>query len=201
MATHGFIFIGKSGCGKGTQRELLEQVLRTRNPDVRILTIETGARFRSFIEGDSLTARLSKEAYEHGIRQPDFLACHMWTQELIDHYEEGMYVMFDGTPRSVPEAGVLLTALPFFHIESPTVIHIDVSDEWARDRLRARGRQDDISEEQITKRLAWFARDVEPALQYLRNSGIRVYSVHGERSIEEVAQDIQEHVISTHLHD
>ena len=44
-----FVFIGRSGCGKGTQAKLLQDVLKEKNPDQEIFYIETGANFRKFL--------------------------------------------------------------------------------------------------------------------------------------------------------
>lgn len=189
---HTVIFIGRSGCGKGTQAELLKNRIHKHDMDKRpILYLETGAHFRDFIRGEGLSARLSNEAYVKDVRQPDFLACFMWSDILIRELDENMHLVFDGAPRSKPEAELVTTALEFYKREKPTVIHINVGRRWAEERLLGRGRSDDRTIQKITKRLDWFEEDVEPAIKYFKENPLYTFvEVDGEQSIEEVHRDI-----------
>jgi adenylate kinase len=189
---HTVIFIGRSGCGKGTQARLFKDRIYKHDLDKRhILYVETGERFREFIRGKSYTAILSEKIYEADGRQPDSLACLMWGEMLRDELDENMHVVFDGAPRSQPEAQVLKTALDFYQRKNVTVIYIDVSRKWSEDRLLARGRLDDKSLSKINKRLDWFDKDVVPALEYFKNNkSFKYIEVKGEQSIEKVFADI-----------
>jgi adenylate kinase family enzyme len=186
---HAFIFIGRSGCGKGTQVKLLKSILEEKTP-LSVEYIETGDMFRSFIKGDTYSSKLSYAVYEKDERQPDFLACHMWSKALLEDMKGDSHVIFDGVSRSVPEAQLLNTALTFYGFEKVHVIHLDVSREWSEKHLLARGRSDDASMDRITKRLNWFETDVVPAIEYYRHSDQHFISVQGEQSIESVHQDI-----------
>ena len=55
MKLQTFIFIGRSGCGKGTQVALLQKYIKTQDYKRPILYIETGERFRQFIKEPSLS--------------------------------------------------------------------------------------------------------------------------------------------------
>lgn len=192
MDLHTIIFIGRSGCGKGTQAALLkDRIKRNDEKGRQILYIETGEHFRRFIRGGGFSSKLSLRAYESDERQPDFLACWMWGELLINELEEGMHLVFDGAPRSEPEARVLTTALEFYGRERPTVIVINVSRAWSEERLLARGRQDDKTLSKINKRLDWFDQDVTPALTYFKSNPLfRIIEIDGEQSIEKVHSDI-----------
>ena len=184
-----FIFIGRSGCGKGTQAELLQKFLEEKGE--RVLYVETGHLFRDFITGDTFSQKKSKALYETSVRQPDFLACHMWSHLLLKSYEKGMSAILDGTPRSLAEALVLESAFNFFEFEHKYILHLDVSREWAEDRLLNRGRLDDSSKEKIGKRLDWFDKDVVPAIEYFKNNpSAELLSINGEQDIESVHADI-----------
>jgi adenylate kinase family enzyme len=74
MSQKTFILIGRSGCGKGTQGALLSQYLQTLEPKRDVLYIQCGGEFRKFIQGDSVTEKLSREVSEKGVLQPEFLA-------------------------------------------------------------------------------------------------------------------------------
>lgn len=192
---HTVIFIGRSGCGKGTQAKLFMDRIRKFEPDLpagkQILYIETGDRFRTFVRGESFSSQLSKEIYEKDQRQPDFLACYMWGGMLVEELGPDMHLVFDGAPRAHAEAVILTTALKFYKRELPTVIHLKVGRRWAEDRLLSRGRQDDHTLAKIDKRLDWFEADTWPAIEYFKtNTLYRFIEVNGEQSIEKIHADI-----------
>lgn len=189
---HTVIFIGRSGCGKGTQADLFKEWLRRRDTERRqILYVETGDRFRRFIQGEGYSSRLSEAMYERDELQPDFLAVWMWGSVLIEELEDDMHLVFDGVARSLEEARVLTTAMRFYGRGKPTVVYLDVSRKWSEERLLARGRRDDRSLSKITKRLDWFDKDVMPAIEYFRQSPeYRFLEIDGEQSIEEVHMEI-----------
>lgn len=194
MTPKTFIFIGRSGCGKGTQAKLLDDYIRAQDSDKRnIVYIETGARFRKFIEEDSYSSKLAKEIMQKHERQPDFLAAWMWSHELVENLKnsDDHWVM-DGTPRSLNEARLLDTVFDFYKREKPIVIYIDVSREWSERHLLARGRGDD-NKEGIKKRLNWFDRDVMPAIGYYRDDPhVKLVEVNGEQPIDQVHKELIE---------
>ncbi|PIQ66299.1 MAG: hypothetical protein COV96_02070, partial [Candidatus Zambryskibacteria bacterium CG11_big_fil_rev_8_21_14_0_20_42_18] len=63
---HTIIFIGRSGCGKGTQAGLLKDYIADLDEDKhQILSVESGERFRQFIRGQSFSSELSRKVYEN----------------------------------------------------------------------------------------------------------------------------------------
>jgi adenylate kinase len=191
MGSQAYIFIGRSGCGKGTQAAVLQAELLKQGR--RVLYVETGDIFREFIKGEGYSNRKSNELYQTAVRQPDFLACYMWTEVLINSFEEGMDVIFDGTPRSLSEAKVLESSLAFYGFEKTSVIHLEVSREWSEKHLLARGRSDDVNMEKISRRLDWYELDVVPAIDYFKSNQKLTYkAVHGEVPVEAVSQSVRE---------
>ncbi len=190
MTQKTFIFIGRSGCGKGTQVELLIEYLKKIDPNHDILYIQSGAEFREFIKGNSETQKLSNSIYEKGGLQPEFLSVHIWTHILIDKYTKNEHIIFDGTPRKYHEAGVLDSIRDFYSLEKPIVVNVDISKEESIKRLMARGRMDDTKEE-IEKRLSWYETDVEPAIGFYKdNKNYNFLKINGEQSIEEIHKDL-----------
>jgi adenylate kinase family enzyme len=189
---HTVIFIGRSGCGKGTQADLLKnRIARFDDAKRQILYVETGEHFRKFVRGEGYSSKLSHKAYENDDRQPDFLACWMWSNILIDELDENMHLVFDGAPRAVDEAEILTSALEFYKREKPAIIFLDVSRDWSEKRLLGRKRSDDVNLVKIDKRLNWFDKDVKPAIEYFRNNPFyRFLEINGEQSIEKVHSDI-----------
>lgn len=185
------IFIGRSGAGKGVQSANLQEFFKNENSETPVLYIETGAYFRNFVKGDGYTWKRSREVNEVGGRQPDFLAVWVWGQIFVDKLQGSEHIVFDGTPRSVGEAKMLDTALSFYERSNPTIVFLDVSQSWAEERLRGRGRADDLKPEVVASRLAFFDKDVAPALDYYReNSDYKFLQVNGEQTPEEVFRDI-----------
>ena len=189
---HTIIFIGRSGCGKGTQADLLQSYIAGNDKESRrILSVETGERFRQFIKGDTYSSSLSNEVYKNDLRQPDFLACFMWGKVLIEELGKDTHLIFDGTSRSLLEASILSTALQFYQRENPKVIYLKVSRKWSEEKLLARGRSDDKTLTDIDKRLDWFDRDTLPAIEYFRNNQFyKLLEINGEQSKEKVHSDI-----------
>ncbi len=183
-----FIFIGRSGSGKGTQADLLIKRFATRSEP--IFYAETGEQIRKFFAVDNYSSRLAKEVSASGNRQPDFMADYMWSNLLLNKFEGTEYLIFDGTPRSLLQAQILDTAFIFYQRELIHVIALHISHACATGRLGKRGRNDD-DEVGIKKRLEWYEKDVVPALDYYRtNSRYHLIEIDGERSIEDVHVDI-----------
>lgn len=196
MKAQSFIFIGRSGCGKGTQAKLLVDYLKTIDPSLETLYIQTGQEFRDFIKGDSHTQKLSNQLYLADKLQPEFLSVYMWIRILINKYDGKGHIIFDGTPRRKHEAGVLGSIINFYNLPKPFVILLDVSEDWSREKLLARHRMDD-KEEDIEKRLAWFMTDVVPAIEFYKNSDdYHFVQLNGEQSIEDVYKDLIERIKS-----
>ncbi len=150
MAQRTFIFIGRSGCGKGTQAALLIHEIEQRDPEKRpIFYLETGAKFREFIKGDKYSNKLASKILELGERQPDFLAVYNWSSMLVNEMDTEKHLIVDGMPRSYEEALVFDSAINFYNLSRPVVVYINVSKEHSRERLVLRGSSDDHAHEVI----------------------------------------------------
>lgn len=185
-----YIFIGQSGCGKGTQIKLLEKVLRGTFPQISIFHLQTGAKFRELLHTDTYTGALTKKIIEMGQLPPPFLGVHMWAHVMIEGYDGKSTVFIDGTPRVPSEVGMLLSACTFYGWY-PHVINLQVGDEWAYDKMKARGREDDKIEQDLWGRIEWFHTSVLPTIELLRESSlVTFHDIQGEQTIECVHADI-----------
>ncbi|HWD18046.1 MAG TPA: nucleoside monophosphate kinase [Verrucomicrobiae bacterium] len=169
MKKQAFIFIGRSGSGKGTQAALLRTALLQADPSRGVRHIETGAEMRRFIQGPAATQRMAKGITESGGLQPEFIAIYQWTQILVNEYNAIDHLIFDGTPRKLCEAGALESIFSFYGIQKPWIIHLDVPHAEIHRRLLKRGRNDDTPEG-ISRRLDWYESDVAPTVAYYRKS-------------------------------
>ena len=187
---HTFIFIGRSGSGKGTQAELLKSFL-VASDSRAIQYIQTGQRFRDFIQSDTYTAGLAKKVLDTGALMPEFLGVWNWSSIFVDKVMGDEHMILDGMPRRLREAHILDSAMEFYGREMPLVIHIDILEDTARKRLLGRAREDDVDIE-IERRLAWFNTDVEPVIEnYTRDRKYNFIRIDGELTEQEIAENIK----------
>lgn len=184
-----FVFVGCSASGKGTQAALLMNYLQKQaaaGSEV-VFHVETGARFREHIKGTTYSSQLSQKVMAEGGRQPDFLAVWIWTDVLVRTFTGGQHLVLDGTPRSLCEALALDTAFDFYGYERPHILYLDLPRAVALERLSKRGRIDDLDQAGNEKRLAWFAKDVRPAIDYyLQNPKYHFVRLDATQSIEAI---------------
>lgn len=186
-----FIFLGPSGCGKGTQVELLmSKLCPSEDKSCKILRVGSGALLRDFATGDNFSNKSIRSILEEGALVPEAVIVHLWTDYLIKNFTGTENIIFDGCPRKIHEAQLLDSLLKFYKIEKPAVVYLNVGHDWSQKRLLARGREDDLPEN-IEKRLEWFATDVMPAINFFKhNSHYNFAEVNGEQSIEDVHKEI-----------
>ena len=188
-----FIFFGRSGSGKGTQAELLIENLKKLDSENRVVYIETGKKFREFAGGASYSSKLTKEVMDTGGLMPEFMPIWIWTQLFIDNISNTEHLVLDGLARRKEEAPVLDSAMKFYKRQTPFVVHIKTSGEWASERLKGRGRFDDLKESDIKAKQDWFDANVIPAMEYFRNNSYyKFLEINGEQSIEDVHKEILE---------
>jgi adenylate kinase len=187
---YSFILMGSSGSGKGTQAEMLIKTFGAIAPDMPILHIETGKELRKMAKSGSHSGKVTAEVIDHGKIMPVFLTIYNWTKVLVDNFTGKETLIFDGTPRRLVEAQAISSVFPFYGLDKPWVIYLDVHEEELFRRLLARGRNDD-THESITSRLAWYKTDVVPAIEYFRsNPEFRFLDIDGRGTIEQVHADI-----------
>ncbi len=185
---HAYIFIGRSGSGKGTQADLLIKKLEKLGN--KTLHVETGAFFREFIKKSLYTEVLAKKVVESGGLMPEAMAIHMWVSYLVDNFTGKEDLVFDGAPRKLMEAELLDGVLKFYNINKYKVIYINTSHDWSKARLLERKRKDD-TEEGIENRLQWFNSDVMPSIEFFKNNkDCEFLDINGEQSIEQVHNEV-----------
>lgn len=183
------VFFGKSGSGKGTQAKLLIDCLEQKT-DKKVLYMETGARLRDFASGEGLSNKLTKDVMDHGKLMPEFLPVWIWSDFLLKNYTGNEHMILDGVSRRIHEASILTSAFKFYGIKNPHIVYLNTSRQFSYDLMKARGRKDD-TDEYINSRLDWFEKEVMPVIEHFRTDPYYTFlDINGERSIEEVHQDI-----------
>lgn len=189
MSPQTIILFGSSGSGKGTQAKLLIDKIKEKDSK-EVLYLETGQRFRDFSQEASFSAKKTKEIMQSGGLLPEFLPIWIWSEYLIRHISGPEHMILDGLSRRPHEAPILDSAMKFYDRKSPQVVSIEVSREWAKERLLGRGRGDDNGKD-IDSRINWYYDNVIPAIEYFKNNPYyTVHTINGEQSIENVHEDI-----------
>jgi adenylate kinase len=208
-----FVLIGRSGCGKGTQVELLTE--RFGN----FCHISTGDLFRDLAKQGTDTALKVQKILKEGGLPFDDLATTLWMHEIAYKVKEDQGIMADGFPRRLNEAKSLDRFLEFLERNENTFyILIDISRQEAFDRLIKRrickqcgelipwvgdfkkltscpkcqgelmARFDDTPEA-INNRLDYYEERVSQVIDYYKEQG-KLIVVNGEQPIEDVFKDI-----------
>lgn len=185
------IFIGRSGSGKGTQIELLKEHLTTTRPEGSIFHFESGQHFREFIKAEGYTSELMRNIIAEGKLAPDFITGWLLVDALVKGFKKGQTLILDGFPRTQTQALTLDSAMEYYNRENIKVVHIDVSEDEVRRRMKSRGRADDTSHDVIESRIAWYNQNVIPTINYLRTKPqYEVIDINGEQSIEEIQKEL-----------
>ncbi len=183
------MFSGPQGSGKGTQITKLTDYL-TQKDTRKVVSFGMGKALREFAAKGGYTGDQVAESLARGELQPLFLASALLAEYFVEHLEGKEHLIVDGFPRQENQLAVYDSAIQFYKRLSPTILNVVISDDVAVERLLKRGRNDDTPEG-IKKRLAWSSGHTKPVLEWFRkNPYYRVIDVDGERSIDEIHQDI-----------
>ncbi len=178
------VIFGPPGAGKGTQSDKLIQ-------KYGFVHISTGDLFRWHTKNDTPLGKRVKEIMNSGALVPDEITIAMLKEEL-DKNPQAKGFLFDGFPRTVPQA----EALDKFMKENGSAIHhviaLDVTEEELRSRIAKRrsieNRADD-EDEKLNKRITEYFGKTIHVLPYYKKQN-RLATIHGIGSIEKIASDI-----------
>lgn len=178
------VLFGPPGAGKGTQSEKLIQ-------KYGFVHISTGDLFRWHTKNDTPLGKRVKEIMNSGALVPDEITIAMLKEEL-DKNPNAKGFLFDGFPRTVPQA----EALDQFMKDNGSAIHyvvaLKVTEEEVRTRIAKRrtteNRVDD-EEEKLTKRIAeYFTKTIHVLPFYEKQN--RLNTVEGFGAVETIFNDI-----------
>lgn len=178
------VFFGPPGSGKGTQASRLAASLG-------IPQISTGDLLRANVARGTELGKVAKPVMESGALVPDDLVTRM-LKERIEEPDAATGALFDGYPRTVPQAEALDRLLEEEGRSLTAVLFIDVPDAVIVERLVKRaeieGRADDTPET-VAARLRVYREKTEPLAELYRAHGV-FHRIDGDRSVEAVAEDV-----------
>lgn len=178
------VFFGPPGSGKGTQAARLSSALG-------IPQVSTGDLLRSNVARGTDLGRVARPIMESGALVPDDLVIRM-LKERLEEPDAATGALFDGFPRTVPQAEELDELLHLEGRSLTAVLFIDVPDPVIVGRLVKRaeieGRADDTPET-VAARLRVYRDKTEPLAELYRRLGL-FHRIDGDRPVDEVASDV-----------
>ena len=178
--------LGPQGSGKGTQAKKIASTYGVPH-------IATGDMIREMKERPTDLGRELRDIYDRG----DLVGDEMMIRLIRDRLDRGDTLpgfVLDGFPRTMAQAEALDAMLEDIGKPLDAVILLQVSDEVATNRLRARaeeeGRADD-SPEAIRNRLRLYHELTERVVDRYRLTGTEV-AVDGEQTMDEVFAAVED---------
>lgn len=172
------VLFGPPGAGKGTQSaKLIEHY--------QLVHISTGDLFRMHIKEQTELGKRVKELLDSGVLVPDSVTIDMLEEEVRNNPQAKGFI-FDGFPRTVPQAEALDAFLASKGEQVSAVVKLDVTEDELKRRIAERkkisGRADD-DEEKLIKRIDEYFSKTIHVLPYYEAQG-KVSAVNGIGEIE-----------------
>ncbi len=185
-----FIFVGRSGSGKGTQIKLLQEYIQ-KNVGGESYYFVMGDTFRNFMKDDGYAQeKIRKIINEGGNLVPSLVTNSLFVSDILHGLKENQHLFIDGIPRSQIQSEAVIDILNFYERTNAIIVDVSVSRDEVRKRMLSRKRADD-TEKVIDGRLAFYEKDVVPAVEYLKEkSGYKYIEIDGMPTIPEIHKDI-----------
>ena len=164
------VLFGPPGAGKGTQSEKLIK-------EYNLIHLSTGDLLRSQIAAGTELGLRAKQLMDQGLLVPDEVVIGMIDYKLRENQPAAASnsptvggFIFDGFPRTVPQAEALDQLLAQYNTKITTMVALVVDDEELIRRLLKRGetsgRPDDQNEELIRRRVMEYNSKTKPVADY-----------------------------------
>jgi adenylate kinase len=178
------VLFGPPGAGKGTQSsKLIEKY--------QLVHISTGDLFRAHIKNETEIGKKVKSLIDNGILVPDSVTIDILEEEVKKNPQAKGFI-FDGFPRTVPQAEALDAFLESKNQKISGVVQLDVNEDELKLRIAERkkvsGRADD-DEDKLIKRIEEYFSKTIHVLPYYQNQG-KVKKINGIGNIEEIFNSV-----------
>ncbi len=182
------VIFGAPGSGKGTQSEKIIEAYGLHH-------ISTGELLRDQISRGTELGKIADSYISKGQLIPDDLMIRILESEL-DTPKASKGVIFDGFPRTIPQADALKEMLARRGTKIHTVVGLEVDDDELVDRLIKRGKdsgRSDDNPDTIQERLKVYHSTTQPLRDYYTNEG-HYHAVKGEGSVDDIFTKIKDHI-------
>ena len=181
------VIFGAPGSGKGTQSDLLIEKYGLGH-------ISTGDVLRSEIKKGTELGKTAASYIDKGQLIPDALMVDILASVYDSFGTDHPGVIFDGFPRTIPQAEALKKMLEERGHRIAAMIELDVPEEELMTRLIKRGQESgrsDDNAETIKKRLDVYHNQTSPLIEWYEKEGIR-HHINGLGALDRIAGDIQQ---------
>ena len=175
---------GAPSSGKGTQSEFIIKKFGVNH-------ISTGDVLRAEIKNNTELGKTAKGYIDQGQLVPDSLIIDILAS-VLDNLKESKGVIFDGFPRTIPQAEALKVMLNERGQDVSIMLDLDVPEEELITRLIKRGQEcgrADDNMETIKKRLVVYNTQTSPLKDYYKKEGKYQY-IKGLGTLESIFADI-----------
>lgn len=179
------VIFGAPGSGKGTQSDRLIEKYGFGH-------ISTGDVLRGEIKNGTPLGNTAKAYIDKGQLIPDELMIDILAGVYDGFGKEHQGVIFDGFPRTIPQAEALKQMLAERGHSVAAMIELDVPEEELMKRLLLRGQQSgrsDDNEETIAKRLGVYHSQTAPLIEWYKQEGIHHHIV-GFGELDKITADV-----------
>ena len=179
------VIFGAPGSGKGTQSDKMIEKFGFEH-------ISTGDVLRGEIKKGSELGKTAQEYINQGQLVPDQLIVDMLAKVYDEFGRNHKGVIFDGFPRTIPQAEALKAMLSERGDKVAAMIELDVPEDELMKRLLLRGQQSgrsDDNEETIRKRLNVYHSQTAPLIDWYEREGIR-HHIDGLGELDRIFGDI-----------
>ncbi|MBO4984723.1 MAG: adenylate kinase [Bacteroides sp.] len=182
------VIFGGPGSGKGTQSEKIVE-------KYGINHISTGEVLRAEIKKGTELGKTAQSYIDYGQLIPDELMINILAG-VLDSFVDSKGVIFDGFPRTIPQAEALKKVLAERGQEVSIMLDLDVPEEELIARLIKRGQESgraDENEENIKKRLVVYHNQTAPLIDWYKQDG-KYQHINGFGKLEDIFAEICEAV-------
>ena len=179
------VIFGAPGSGKGTQSDKLIAKYGFEH-------ISTGDVLRSEIKNGTELGKTAKGYIDKGQLIPDELMVDILASVYDSFGKEHKGVIFDGFPRTIPQAEALKAMLAERGHRIAAMIELDVPEEELMKRLILRGKESgrsDDNEETIKKRLGVYHNQTAPLIDWYKKEGVHNH-INGLGELDTIFGDI-----------
>ena len=179
------VIFGAPGSGKGTQSDKMIEKYGFEH-------ISTGDVLRSEMKNGTELGKTAKQYIDQGQLVPDQLIVDMLASVYDSFGRDHKGVIFDGFPRTIPQAEALKAMLSERGDKVAAMIELDVPEDELMKRLVLRGQmsgRSDDNEETIKHRLAEYESKTFPVAAYYAKQG-KAIPINGLGDIKAISASI-----------
>ena len=180
------VIFGAPGSGKGTQSDMMIEKYGFGH-------ISTGDVLRNEIKNGTELGKTAQRFIDQGQLIPDELMIDILASVYDSFGREHKGVIFDGFPRTIPQAEALKKMLSERGDKVAAMIELDVPEDELMKRLILRGQQSgraDDNEETIKKRLVVYHSQTQPLIEWYKHEGLH-HHIDGLGTLERIFADIR----------